>query len=150
MPVMSARELASFLAREFPQVDGDFLIERVADHEVMVRLKVAERHLRPGGTVSGPSMFGLADVSIYLAVLAMIGPKALAVTTNCSIDFMRKPALGSDLICEGKLLKLGRQLAVGEAHLYSEGMAAPVARASMTYSIPPKDTSGTDISRNMG
>ena len=138
MPVMSISELEDFLDREFPQVQGDFVIERVADHEVTIRLKVAERHLRPGGTVSGPNMFALADVSIYIAVLAMIGPKALAVTTNCSIDFMRKPGPGADLIAEAKLLKLGRQLAVGEAHLYSEGMAAPVARASLTYSIPPK------------
>ncbi len=138
MPLMDIADLEAFLAREFPQVDGDFVIERVADHEVTVRLKVDERHLRPGGTVSGPNMFALADVSIYLAVLAMIGPKALAVTTSCAIDFMRKPGPGADLICEAKLLKLGRQLAVGEAHLYSEGMAAPVARASLTYSIPPK------------
>jgi hypothetical protein len=82
---------------------------------------VAERHLRPGGTVSGPSMFALADVSVYLAVLAMIGPKALAVTTNCSIDFMRKPAAGADMICECRLLKLGRVLAVGECLLFSDG-----------------------------
>ena len=138
MPLMDIPALDAFLRREFPQVDGDFVIERVADHEVTVRLKVAERHLRPGGTVSGPNMFALADVSIYLAVLAMIGPKALAVTTGCAIDFMRKPGPGADLICEARLLKLGRQLAVGEAHLYSESMAAPVARASLTYSIPPE------------
>ena len=102
-----------------------------------MRLNVGERHLRPGGTVSGPSMFGLADVAIYLAIMAMIGPKALAVTTNASFDFMRKPAAGVDLIAKCRLLKLGRVLAVGDVLLYSEGMAEPVARASMTYSIPP-------------
>ncbi len=80
---------------------------------------------------------GRADVSGCLAVLAMIGPQGLAVTTSCSMDFLRKPAAGADLICETRLLKLGRVLAVGEALIFSEGMAEPVARASMTYSIPP-------------
>ncbi|MFU8778842.1 MAG: PaaI family thioesterase, partial [Roseovarius sp.] len=82
--------------------------------------------------------FALADVSVYLAILAMIGPEGLAVTTNCSIDFMRKPAARVDLIAECRLLKLGRVLAVGDVLVYSEGMCAPVARASLTYSIPPK------------
>jgi len=106
---------------------------------IRVRLKVGEAHLRPGGTVSGPSIFALADVAVYMAVLGMIGPKSLAVTTNCSIDFMRKPAADTDLIAECRLLKLGRALAVGEVLIFSEGGEAPVARASLTYSIPPKD-----------
>jgi len=71
-------------------------------------------------------------------VLAMIGPQGLAVTTNCSMDFMRKPEAGKDLIAECKLLKLGRVLAVGDVLIYSDGQAQPVARASMTYSIPPR------------
>lgn len=135
---MDKDALEAFLETHFLQVAGEFTVEAVSDMQITVRLNVQDRHLRPGGTVSGPSMFGLADVSVYLAILAMIGPKALAVTTNCSIDFMRKPAAGVDLICECRLLKLGRVLAVGECLLYSEGMEAPVARASMTYSIPPQ------------
>jgi uncharacterized protein (TIGR00369 family) len=99
---------------------------------------VQDKHLRPGGTVSGPAMFALADVSIYLAILAMIGPKALAVTTSCSVDFMRKPAAHANLRAEARLLKLGKVLAVGDVMIYSEGHDAPVARASMTYSIPPE------------
>jgi acyl-coenzyme A thioesterase PaaI-like protein len=82
-------------------------------------------------------MFMLTDVGVYLAVLSRIGPVALTVTTNCSIDFMRKPAAGADLICKVELLKLGRTLAVGDAKIYSVGQAAPVARATMTYAIPP-------------
>ncbi|ARE39137.1 Phenylacetic acid degradation-related protein [Rhodovulum sp. P5] len=136
--MMDKAALEEFLAREFPQVTGDFSVEDVAPMQVRVRMPVAERHLRPGGTVSGPSMFALADVGIYLAVLAMIGPKALAVTTNCSIDFMRKPAAGRDMLCEARLLKLGRVLAVGDALLFSEGMEGAVARAGLTYSIPPR------------
>ncbi|MCD1626958.1 MAG: PaaI family thioesterase [Paracoccaceae bacterium] len=136
---MTSGELDEFIKRVFPQVAEDFTVEDVAPMEITVRLHVADRHLRPGGTVSGPSMFGLADVSVYLAIMAMIGPKALAVTTNSSLDFMRKPASGVDLISKCRLLKLGRVLAVGDVLLYSEGMAEPVARATMTYSIPPKD-----------
>lgn len=135
---MDAAELTEFLGREFPQVADDFVIEEVGARRIRVRLAVAERHLRPGGTVSGPSVFALADVAVYLALLAMIGPEALAVTTNCSIDFMRKPAANTDLIAECRLLKLGRVLAVGEVLIFSDGIEAPVARANLTYSIPPK------------
>ncbi len=137
-PKMTIAELQDFVAREFPQLGNDFVIEDLSETGARVRLQVAERHLRPGGTVSGPSMFALADVGMYLAILAQIGPVALAVTTNCSIDFMRKPAADADLICETRLLKLGRVLAVGDALITSDGQAGVVARASLTYSIPPR------------
>jgi len=140
MPLkMTAEEVSALLDREFPQVSDHFTIEDLDEMRIRVRLNVGEAHLRPGGTVSGPSIFALADVAIYMAVLAMIGPKALAVTTNCSIDFMRKPAAQTDLVAECRLLKLGRALAVGEVLVFSDGRAEPVARASLTYSIPPKD-----------
>jgi uncharacterized protein (TIGR00369 family) len=138
MAAMTAAELTEFLAAEFPQVAGDFAIEALDRDTISVRLRVDDRHLRPGGTVSGPSIFALADVAIYLAILGRIGPVALAVTTNCSIDFMRKPAAGADLIAQARLLKLGRSLAMGDVLIVSEGVEAPVARASLTYSIPPK------------
>lgn len=134
---MDVTSLSAFLAAQFPQVAEDLVIEEAAE-ELVVRLKVREAHLRPGGTVSGPSMFALADVGIYLAILARIGPVALAVTTNASIDFLRKPVAGVDLIARVRILKLGRVLAVGDALIYSDGQGQPVARASMTYSIPPK------------
>ncbi len=130
-------ELTTYLDEVFPQVRNDFVIDALAPMEITMRLKVAERHLRPGGTVSGPSMFALADVTVYALVLSMVGRTALAVTTNCSIDFMRKPENGRDLISRGRLLKLGRVLAVGDVLLYSDGSDKPVGRASLTYSIPP-------------
>lgn len=136
--MMHRAELELFLAREFPQVAADFAIEQVEDAALLMRLKVADRHLRPGGTVSGPSMFALADVAIYLAILSRIGPVALAVTTNCSIDFMRKPEAGRDLLAEARILKLGRQLAVGDVLIRSAGSEAVVARAGLTYAIPPR------------
>ena len=135
---MDRDALQAFLREAFPQVAEDFAVERSDVEGLTVRLLTHDRHLRPGGTVSGPTMFALADVGVYLAILARIGPVALAVTTNCSIDFLRKPAAGRNLIAEVRLLKLGRVLAVGDVLLHSEGDAAPVARASLTYSIPPK------------
>jgi uncharacterized protein (TIGR00369 family) len=140
MPVVMTKEdMEQFLNDVFPQVAGDFGVDHIGENQITMRLFANEKHLRPGGTVSGPAMFGLADVCVYMAIMAMIGPKALAVTTNASIDFMRKPVAGVDLVAQCRLLKLGRVLAVGEVLLFSEGMADPVARASMTYSIPPKD-----------
>lgn len=133
---MDKHELSSFMKREFPQVADYYVIEKVAFRELHMRLVVDERHLRPGGTVSGPSMFSLADVSVYLAILAEIGPKALCVTTNCSLDFMRRPD-PADMISEARILKLGKSLAVGDVLLYTVGHVEPVARVSMTYSIPP-------------
>ncbi len=135
---MTPEELHAFLEAEFPQVDGDFVVEEVGEAGIRVRMPVADKHLRPGGTVSGPSMFALADVSIYLAIHVRLGPVAMAVTTNCAIDFLRKPEAGRDLIAEARLLKLGRVLAVGDVLIYSDGAPEPVARASLTYSIPPK------------
>ena len=136
--VMDAAELMAFLMRDFGQVAEDFAVERADDAGVLLRLKVAERHLRPGGTVSGPSIFALADVAMYLAILSRIGPVALTVTTSCAVDFMRKPAAGRDLLGEARVVKLGRSLAVGDVMVFSEGLAEPVARASLTYAIPPK------------
>lgn len=139
MPIVMDRDaLNSFLTREFPQAGPGFEVTEVTDDGVVLRLQVGDQHLRPGGTVSGPAMFALADLGVYLAILSRIGPVALAVTTNASLDFMRKPVAGADLVAKTRLLKLGRVLAVADVLIFSDGLAQPVARASMTYSIPPK------------
>jgi uncharacterized protein (TIGR00369 family) len=135
---MDIDALHAFMRDAFPQVCDDFRVERLTPEGLTVRLVVADRHLRPGGTISGPSMFALADVAVYLAILSRIGPVALAVTTNCAIDFMRRPAAGCDLLAETRLLKLGRVLAVGDVLIRSDGSDAVVARAGVTYSIPPR------------
>jgi len=135
---MDIAALNTFFAKEFPQADKSFIIEDLTPELTRIRLQVTDAHLRPGGTVSGPAMFMLADVGIYVAVLAHIGPVALAVTTNANIDFMRKPVAGADLLAEVRMLKVGRSLAVGDVLIFSEGQADPVARSSMTYAIPPR------------
>lgn len=137
MPVMSPGDLAKFLDREFPQAaSAGMKIEHLDDRTIRLRLPVSERDLRPGGTVSGPTLMWFADCGFYLLILGQLGPVALAVTTNLNINFMRKPELG-DLIGEGRLLKLGRSLAVGDFTIWSDGKKEPVAQATLTYSIPP-------------
>jgi uncharacterized protein (TIGR00369 family) len=133
---MSAEELESFLYSHFPDMEtASFRVEKVDERFARVRMLYHERHLRPGGTISGPSLMTLADTAMYMAVLAMIGPVALAVTTSLNINFLRKPAQ-ADVIAEARLLKLGKRLAVGEVTMCSDGDAEPVAHATVTYSIP--------------
>ena len=136
-PVMTVAELTAFLDEVFPQVRGQMVIEAVGPMTATVRMPVREANLRPGGTVSGPSMFTLADCAYYVATLAMIGRQALTVTTSLTINFLSKPP-AADLVCEARILKLGKLLSVGEATLWSDGRDdGPVAHASVTYAIPP-------------
>jgi len=130
------QEIIDFLADEFPQFA--YLVDAVGDKSSVLRLKTSHDNLRPGGTISGPSLFGVADGALYVAILAELGIVALAVTTNMNINFLRKPAPDKDIIAECQLIKVGRSLVVGDVFLYSEGDPAPIAHAVGTYSIPPK------------
>lgn len=133
--LMTKEELNDFLEKEFPQVNKNFEILKVSNKNFSMLMHISSEHLRPGATVSGPSMFLLADVTFYLATLSVIGPKSLTVTTNCSINFLRKPN-EKNLISEARILKLGKTLSVGDVLIYSEDIDEPVAHASLTYSIP--------------
>ncbi|WP_036565239.1 PaaI family thioesterase [Oceanospirillum beijerinckii] len=134
--VMTVEQINEFLDREFPQHIG--LVTKLGKNTALMRLDVDDDHLRPGGTVSGPTMMALADVCLYVAILAQIGPVALAVTTSLNINFLRKPEPDKAILAEAKLLKLGKRLAVGEITIYSEGEEEPVAHVTATYSIPPR------------
>jgi len=134
---MDAAELQAFLARAFPDAPPPYLVEDAAPWGVRLRLPITSLHARPGGTVSGPALMALADSAAWLAVLAQIGPVALAVTTSLHIDFLRKPAL-VDVVGEGRLLKLGKSLAVVDVAMRSDGHDDLVAKAQVTYSIPPR------------
>jgi uncharacterized protein (TIGR00369 family) len=128
-------DIVAFLASDFPQMPVDVL--RVGDSSARVRHIVTDADLRPGGTISGPTMMGLADVALYIAILGEIGIVPLAVTTNLNVSFLRKPEGGKNLIAECKLLKLGRTLAVGEVYIYSEGQEdKAVCHVVGTYAIP--------------
>jgi uncharacterized protein (TIGR00369 family) len=132
---MTLEELRAFFAREFPQATG--AVEALGPGWARVRQRVGHEHLRPGGTVSGPVMMTLADTATYAALLGVIGPVALAVTTSLTINFLRKPDPAADVVAEARLLKLGRRLAVAEITIRSGAAAEPVAHATATYSIPP-------------
>ena len=128
-------EMEEFLSREFPQ--ASFLLESFDEDSVTIRRKVGVADLRPGGTVSGPTMMSLADCAIYVAILREIGLVALAVTTSLNTNFLRKPVADKDILGVCKILKLGKTLAVGEVTIYSEGDDRPIAHSVGTYSIPP-------------
>ena len=139
-PVMSVEDLEAFLEREFPQIHfggRTYHVEAVGPLTARMRMDYHERHIRPGGTLSGPAMMTLADLALYIAILAQIGPVALAVTTNLSFNFLRKPAQKA-LIAECRLLKLGKRLAVGEVFMRSQGEDDIVCQATGTYSIPDR------------
>lgn len=136
--VMTIDEINALLRAGFPRWDkAGVTIEAASYRACRLRMGVSDHSIRPGGTVSGPTMFMLADTALYIAVLASIGPKALAVTTNMSINFLRKPEK-KDLIADCRLMKLGSRLAVGEVAILSDGDDEPVAHATGTYSIPPQ------------
>src|SRR5215831_3659661 len=142
--VMTVGELERFLAAEFPQgvnPESGLSIEAVWDGGCRVRQAFRELHVRPGGTISGPTMMALADFAMYVAVLGAIGPVPLAVTINLNINFLRRPTT-RDLTAEARLLKLGRRLAVGEVTICSDGEEEPVAHVTSTYSIPPANGMG--------
>jgi uncharacterized protein (TIGR00369 family) len=135
-PTMTVQELQQFLADGFPSAPPPYLVEAVTTDSIRVRLPIGEMNSRPGGTVSGPSLMALADCTAWLLISAQIGPVALSVTTSLHIDFLRKPAL-VDVAAVGTLLKLGKRLAVTEVAIYSVGSEPVVAKAQVTYSIPP-------------
>ena len=128
------QEIADFLVKEFPQ--NKCTVVSVGDGACTVRHEVGTSELRPGGTVSGPVLMTVADVALYVAILGEIGIVPLTVTTNLSINFMRKPPADRAILGMCKLMKLGKTLAVGEVSLYSEGLPDPVAHVVGTYSIP--------------
>jgi len=137
---MTVPELEEFLKREFPQAfgAGDIGIEHADGTTCLLRQTYGERMLRPGGTVSGPTLMALADFAMYVVLLSAIGPVGLAVTTSLNINFLRKGQPGQDVLAAAKLLKLGKRLAVGEVNLLSGTSADPIAHVTSTYSIPNK------------
>jgi uncharacterized protein (TIGR00369 family) len=135
---MSVAELEQFLRAEFPQSfgSGDTRIENADGTSCVLRQRYGEHMLRPGGTVSGPTLMALADCAMYVVLLSAIGPVGLAVTTNLNINFLRKGEAGHDVLAEARILKLGKRLAVGEVTLLSAASADPIAHVTATYSIP--------------
>jgi uncharacterized protein (TIGR00369 family) len=137
-PALSAEEIGKLLNAEFPQAyfpGCGLTIERVDYGDVRVRRAYHDDYLRPGGTISGPTMMELADFAMYVAVFSAVGRQPQAVTTNLNINFLRRPAR-ADLVAEARLMKVGKRLVVGEVLIHSQGTDEPVAHVTATYSIP--------------
>lgn len=137
-PSMTPQEMTAFLEAVFPEVmlgGQGMLVEDVGYGTCVIRLKFKPDQLRPGGTISGPTMMGLTDFAVYVAVLSVVGQKALAVTSSLNINFFKKPP-AKDLMAHCKLLKVGKRLCVGEALIVPDGEEEPVAHATATYAIP--------------
>ena len=130
------RTAKSILEGRFPERVVEKAIERADGESCLIRERFHDRMLRPGGTVSGPTLMALADVAMYVVLLSAIGPVGLAVTTNLNINFLRKGQAGQDVLAEARLLKLGKRLAVGEVNLLSGTSPDPIAHVTSTYSIP--------------
>jgi uncharacterized protein (TIGR00369 family) len=138
MPSIEIAEFEELMRKSLPFAAAfEPKMLRMEDGHVSALMPFKTDFLRPGGTISGPILMGLADLVIYAAVLSRIGKVELAVTTSLTINFLRKPPPAS-IRAEGRLLKLGRRLAVGEVELYSEGDPDMVAHVVATYSIPPR------------
>lgn len=139
-PALTVEEMIAFIDHVFPEINHGgrtYMIEAVGHGSCRLRLNYHPRHLRPGGTLSGPSMMALADLALYVAVLSVVGKVELAVTTNLSINFLSKPEK-ADLIAECRILKAGKRLCVGEVSIFSEHSQDIVAHVTGTYSVPPR------------
>ncbi len=137
MRKVTPQQIQSLLREYALDYEGHVEIEALGKKSARVRFRIGQKHLRPGDTVSGPALMALADVAMYAALLGEIGLVPLAVTTNLNINFLRRPAQ-RDVIGNARLLKVGKQLAVGEVFLRSDGDPEPVAHVTCTYSIPPR------------
>ncbi len=136
-PVMTVEDLQHLLDTAFPGNRVPYVIEQLSDTSVRMVLRVGETDSRPGGTISGPTLMALADCAAWMVIIGQIGPVTLSVTTSFHIDFLRKPDL-VDVVAVATLLKLGQRLAVAEVAMYSVGSDGVVAKAQVTYSIPPR------------
>lgn len=134
-PVLTAEEIAAYINEIFPQQRDAFQVVEVGPMQAKIRQNVGYEHLRPGDTVSGPTIFTIADCAFYMACLAMVGRQGMMVTANLSLNFLRRPP-AADLIAEARILKLGRTLITGEVYIYSDAVEGPVAHATTTYAVP--------------
>lgn len=135
MAGMTREQIEAWFAGHFPGFEKRFRLESVEPGRARLRLLVEKRHLRPGGTVSGPSMMLLADAAVYAALLARDEDAGDAVTSNFNIAFLRRPG-PEDIVADAELLLSGRRLAVADVRLWSQGASEPVAQATVTYARP--------------
>ena len=139
MPRITIDQIEALCERDLPFAKTlGLTVDDIGRGTAVVRLPYKSDLLRPGGTISGPAIMGLADFAVYVTVLSLIGPVELAVTTNLNVNFLRRPPPGP-LIADGRMMKLGKRLAVVEVNVAGEDDGGPIAHVTGTYSIPPTD-----------
>ena len=130
--LLNADDLTAHVRRSFPTEREVLVVEDLDEQSIRMRMRIDTGNLRPGATVSGPTIFTLVDTVAWLATLAHLGPGREAVTSSVNINYLRRPQL-ADLLGEGRLLKLGSRFSVTDVLVFSEGLPDPVAQATVTY-----------------
>jgi uncharacterized protein (TIGR00369 family) len=133
--LLDRAELQTILDTAFSDGPSPYRVGEVRHDGVTVHLDASAVQVRPGGTVSGPTLMALADCAAWVATLARIGPVLLSVTSTLTINFLRKPAPGA-VTAEAELLKLGRRQSVCDVRLRSDDGGVLVAQSTVTYAIP--------------
>lgn len=135
-PDRPARRVERIIREGLPEAaDADFTVEQITADGAIARRRIDARSLRPGGTVSGPVMMTLADAVMYAAVLARMEDGRMAVTSELSIRFLRRPP-PADLIARAEIVRFGRRQAVIEVRIFVDGDPDPVALVVGTYALP--------------
>lgn len=138
-PLVTREDFLGLIHETMPEMVGlDLTMPEYGFGTATVRLGFDPRKLRPGGTLSGPTVMTLADLALYAITLSVVGLKPLAVTTDLTIHFLRKPKPAA-LVCKARVVKVGKRLVVGTVDVFSEGEDEPVAHAVGTYSVPPRE-----------
>lgn len=134
----TVQELTDFFKREFPQALEKNSIEKITEKGAETLYWVDESDLRPGQTISGPTLMMVADLALYVAIMGQLGFVSMAVTTNMTINFFRRPNGTQNIKAICRLIKVGKTLVTGEVWLYSIDNDEPVAHVIGTYAIPQK------------
>jgi uncharacterized protein (TIGR00369 family) len=138
MTKFTADEANAFLDAAFPGRGLQNQVVIMESGRAVLRLEADETHLRPGGYISGPTQMSLADSAAYMAIMTLTGLEPMTVTSNLNINFLR-PCIGSVVLAEGTLLKIGQALAVVEVDIRIEGAEKPASHAIVTYALPRKE-----------
>lgn len=133
---LTAAEVERIIHEGVPEsVERGFVVEALTNDGAVTRYPFRQASLRPGGTVSGPTIVGLADAAMYAAVLGRLGDVRMAVTSELSVRFLRRPR-AADLVARAEIVRLGSRQAVIEVRVYADGEGDPVALVVGTYALP--------------
>lgn len=137
MTELTAEQVQALIRTGVPMAeDIDLRIEHLEESRALARVPFHSKLVRPGGTLSGPTIMALADAAMYAAVLGRLGRVEMAVTANLNINFLARPK-PVDLLAEARILRLSRRQAVCEVLLHSLGGDDElVAHVTGTYALP--------------